>query len=145
MTCKRLRALAFAALALWIALGPASRQVFGGEGRLLRSWRMFYDPGLGLVDARFAVRAPDGRETPVDRYALLGLAPPRAAPGAVRRPRGRTEFEGLARQLCARLGAGADLRGRARLAAREGWRPLEDGARNLCAPRPDARGAWSPP
>jgi hypothetical protein len=141
MTRERLRALAFAALAVWIALGPASRQVFGGEGKLLRSWRMFADPGLGLLDARFSLRTAAGGERPVDRYAVLGLDLPRAAPAPVRRPRGPGEFYALVRQLCGRLGPGADLRARVRVAVRSGWRTLDLGDRSLCAPPPDPRAA----
>jgi hypothetical protein len=140
MTRMRLRGLGFAALALAITLGPASRQVFRGEGRLLRSWRMFSGPGLGLIDARFALRGADGSEAPLDRYAVLGLDVPRAAPASVRRPRGPGEFYALVRRLCARLPPGADLRARVRVAVRSGWRPLDLGDRSLCAP-PDPSAA----
>jgi hypothetical protein len=139
MTRERLRSIAFAALALFIAVGPASRQVFGGEGRLLRSWRMFADPGRGLVDAHFTLRTAQGGERPVDRYAVLGLGLPRAAPASIRRPRGPGEFYELVRRLCERLGPGADLRARVRVAVRSGWRTLDLGDRSLCVPPPDPR------
>jgi hypothetical protein len=136
----RLRGAAFAALALFIALAPSWRQVFGGDDdELLRAWRMFAGPGRGLVDARFVLRGADGRERPVDRYAVLGFEVPRAAPPPVRRPRGPGEFYGLVRRLCERLGPGADLRAQVRVAVRSGWRPLDLGDRSLCAPPPDPR------
>ena len=137
----RLRAVTFAAIALFVAFAPAWGQVFGGRGRLLRSWRMFADPGRGLVDARFALRLADGSDRPVDRYAVLGLDPPRTAPSAVRRPRGRDEFYALAHELCRRLGPGADLRADARVAVRAGWRPIGLGERNLCLSPPDSGSA----
>ena len=137
----RLRACAFAAIAVFVVLAPASSQVFGRDGKLLRAWRMFADPGRGLVDARFALRQADGSERPIDRYAVLGLAPPRAAPSAVRRPRGKDEFEALVRRLCESLGPGADLRAQARVAARAGWRSLDLDGRNLCGPRPAGEAA----
>jgi hypothetical protein len=139
---ERLRGASFAALALAVALAPAANQVLGvGKGLLLRSWRMFAGPGVGFVDARFALRLPDGSEQPLDRYAVLGLEPPRSAPSGVRRPRGKDEFQALVRRLCERLGPGADLRAQARVAARYGWRTVDLGGRNLCGAPPDAGAA----
>ena len=54
------RILAFFALAGFILLAPAYRQVFHGKARWLRGWQMYRQVGHGLCDASFALRERDG-------------------------------------------------------------------------------------
>jgi len=131
---RTLRLAAFVALVAYMAFGPCYRQVLGGRSHVFRSWRMFSGIGIGVVDARFAERLPDGSERRLDRFAVLGYRDPYRAPRAVRRLAGRDATAELARRLCAAFGAGADVRAYSRIATAGGWEPLDDGARNLCEP-----------
>jgi hypothetical protein len=135
----RARAFAFVVVLAWIVGAPFYRQVLGGENAHARAWVMFRGSGLGVVDARFYERRPDGSLRSVDRYAELGQRRP--VKRATRRLLGEAAVRTVVRRLCRRLGAGADVRVVARVAEREGWRPLFDGEENLCRPRTPA----SPP
>jgi hypothetical protein len=127
------RALVFVGFTLWILAGPVYVQLLHGK-RPAYAWRMFGSRGLGVVEARFERALPDGTRAPVERTALLGYPSRFAAPRDVRRIMGEDGLRRAVSELCARLGAGADLRVHARLgiADGDGWRVLDDGAANAC-------------
>ena len=87
--------------------------------------------GAGLVEVSFFQVHPGRPDTPMDRFALLGHDR-RSAPEDLFRIIGADGFARLARQLCTRLGANADLRAHARMATDPGWRSLATGRENLC-------------
>ena len=129
ISAGRLRLLAFLAIAGFMIAGPTAEQVFGLRTVLLRSWTMFGGIGLGVIDASFAMRQPDGTLAPLDRFTMLGA--PRD--GKLRRIEDRTELASIVKRLCAAAGQGADIRVSARQAVREGWRIVHTDARNACA------------
>jgi hypothetical protein len=95
---------------------------------------MFSRIGLGLADVRFSQRLADGTLVAVDHYRVLGYPDWREAPLGLRKIRGLAGVQGVAAELCARMGEGADLRARVRLARREGWRTeMMEADGNLCA------------
>ncbi len=123
------RAAAFVLIAGWILLSPAYVQILGRRSRFVRPWVMFRGSGVGLVDAEFYLRQPDGTLVPLDRFATLGYAGPSSAPDEVRRIRGEEGLRQATQSLAEALGTDADLRVRARLAGRRGWVPLADPSR----------------
>lgn len=125
----RLRLAAFLAIAVFMIAGPAAEQVFGLRTTLLRSWTMFSAIGLGVIDASFAIRQPDGALVPLDRFEMLGA--PRD--GRLKRIEDRSELASIIEQLCTAAGRGADIRVKARQASRDGWRIVHTDARNACA------------
>jgi len=66
------RRVAFAALAIFILLGPAPGQLFGVHSVLLREWLMFSGAGLGLLQGHFTLHGADGDVTmsPLEVAAL---------------------------------------------------------------------------
>ena len=68
----RLRLVAFLVIAAFMVGSPAAEQVFRLHTTLLRSWTMFGGIGLGVIDASFAIRQPDGTLVPLDRFEMLG-------------------------------------------------------------------------
>lgn len=129
MSAGRLRLLAFMAIAAFMIAGPAAEQVFGVQTAWLRSWTMFSAIGLGVIDASFEVRRPDGALVPLDRFEMLGA--PRD--GRLKWIQNREELASVTRRLCAAAGQGADIRVRARQATRSGWQTIHADAENACA------------
>lgn len=121
-------------LAGFMLLSPAHR-VLGGRSPYLRDWILYRDVGVGLVKARFTTRSADGHERPVDRFAALKLRPGPSAPRTITHISGEAGLHAVARQLCAALGPGTDLRAHARIATTTGWADLDHGDHNRCLPQ----------
>lgn len=125
---RRVRLMVFLAIALFILAGPMVEQVFGQRTAFWRSWTMFSGIGIGLIDASFSVRQADGSLTPIDRFATLD----ERRNGKLRRIETSEELSSIIARLCASLGAGAELRVKARQATRDGWRIIHPGEQNAC-------------
>ncbi|MBK1865871.1 hypothetical protein [Taklimakanibacter albus] len=125
---RRIRLLAFLAIAVFMLAGPVIEQFAGTRTVFWRSWTMFSGIGIGLVDASFSVRQPDGTSAPIDRFAVLG----ERRNGKLRRIETSEELTSIIERLCAALGSGADLRVKARQATRDGWRIINTGEQNAC-------------
>jgi len=128
------RLTVFLALAAFICLGPAYRQVLGRRSDVLRHWTMFHGFGSQICDVRYFRHRADGESEAVDRFALLADAPATNDASGIRTIRGVERAEEIGTQLCERLPAGErDLRLIARCGSKQGWKPASDGSRNLCA------------
>jgi hypothetical protein len=128
------RAIAFVLALVWIVGPPFYRQILHGKNKHARAWVMFSGIGIGAVDARFYAQLPDGTRRELDRFAELGSKRPVSA--RKRRIRGEQATWGIARQLCRKLGDGADVRVVARRGTRDGWVVDDDGESNVCAAPP---------
>ena len=117
------------AIAGFMIAGPAAEQIFGVQSPWLRSWTMFSAIGLGVIDASFEIRGPDGALVPLDRFAMLGA--PRN--GRLKWIKSPEELASVIKRLCAVAGQGADIRVRARLGTRGGWQTIHTDAENACA------------
>ena len=120
VSAGRLRLVAFIAIAAFMIAGPAAEQVFGVRTDWLRSWTMFSAIGVGVIDASFEIRRPDGALVPLDRFEMLGA--PRD--GKLKWIQNREELASVIKRLCTAAGPGADIRVRARQAARSGWQVI---------------------
>ncbi|CDX62390.1 conserved hypothetical protein [Mesorhizobium plurifarium] len=129
LSAGRLRLIAFTALAAFMIAGPVAEQIFGVRTTLLRSWTMFSAIGLGVIDASFEIRRPDGALVPLDRFEMLGA--PRD--GRLKWIKGREDLASVIKRLCAVAGQGADIRVRARLGIRGGWQTIHTDDQNACA------------
>jgi hypothetical protein len=129
LSAGRLRLVAFTAIAAFMIAGPAAEQIFGVQSPWLRSWTMFSAIGLGVIDASFEIRQPDGALVPLDRFAMLGA--PRN--GKLKWIQNREELASVIKRLCTVAGQGADIRVRARLGTRSGWQTIHTDAENACA------------
>ena len=129
VSAGRLRLVAFIAIAAFMIAGPAAEQVFGVRTAWLRSWTMFSAMGLGVIDASFEIRRPDGALVPLDRFQMLGA--PRN--GRLKWIQNREDLASVIKRLCTAAGQGADIRVRARQAARSGWQIIHTDAENACA------------
>lgn len=129
VSAGRLRFFAFMAIAAFMIAGPVAEQVFGVRTALLRSWTMFSAIGLGVIDAAFEIRRPDGALLPLDRFEMLGAS----RSGGLKRIESRDELASVIKRLCAAAGQGADIRVRARQATRAGWQIVHSDAENACA------------
>lgn len=134
----RLRAGLRLALAAFILLSPAHR-VFGGRSPWLPDWVLYRDLGVGLVHARFTTldtTLDPAREQPLDRFTALGFRRGPTAPRWLTHIAGEPGLHKVARQLCATLPPGHELRVHARIATTSGWAELEHGDRDRCLPQP---------
>jgi hypothetical protein len=124
----------FLALAAFICLGPAYRQVLGRRSDVLRHWTMFHGFGSQICDVRYSRHRADGELEAVDRFELLADAPSTDDANGIRTIRTVERAEEIGAQLCERLPVGdRDLRLVARCGSKQGWKPASDGSRNLCA------------
>ncbi len=133
------RAAAFLAFALFIVAGPIGEQTFRVRHPVLRGWQMFGTEGLDATQARFFTIGAGGVREDLDRYAILTPGQP-LPPRKDRRIADVPAARRIARTLCRRLGAGADVRVELTTATRRGWTIAEDGATNECT-RLSERGA----
>ncbi|RVD20254.1 hypothetical protein [Mesorhizobium sp. M4B.F.Ca.ET.017.02.2.1] len=129
LSAGRLRLFAFIAIAAFMIAGPVAEQVFGVRSAWLRSWTMFSAIGMGVIDASFEIRLPDGALVPLDRFEMLGAS----RNGRLKRIESRDELASVIKRLCTAAGQGADIRVRARQAARGGWQIIHTDAENACA------------
>jgi hypothetical protein len=125
---RRIRLIIFMTVAAFMLAGPVSEQLAGTRTVFWRSWTMFSGIGIGLIDASFSVRPPDGGLMPIDRFVALG----ERRNGKLRRIETSEELTSIVERLCAALGSGADLRVQARQATRDGWRIITMGEQNAC-------------
>lgn len=117
------------AIAGFMIAGPVAEQVFGVQSAWLRSWTMFSAIGMGVIDASFEKRGPDGALLPLDRFEMLGAA----RDGKLKRIESRDELASVIKRLCTAAEQGADIRVRARQATRSGWQIIHTDAENACA------------
>jgi len=125
----RLRLVLFMAIAAFMVTGPVIEQGFGARTAFWRSWTMFSGIGLGVIDASFAIRQPDGSLVPLDRFAMLGAS----HDGKLKRIEDRDELASIIMRLCEAAGQGADIRVSARQGTRDGWRIVHTDTANACA------------
>jgi hypothetical protein len=149
---RAFRALVLAAFALVMLGGPFVNQVIlDAPRRGLPAWRMFGTKSLGTCQSEFRLRAPDGGETRLDRYATLDEGR-YTSTQEFRRMKNKFEAEALGARLCDALRARTpdpDVRLFRRCAdLKKGWNTTARGEVNLCtrppsitpAPRERARG-----
>ncbi len=129
----RLRAVVFAAIALYLLAGPVSAQVFKKVSPVLPKWQMFAGYGLDVCKVRYAMIEGDGIEIPLDRYATLGFTDRFDAPRSLWRvPDAKTALS-IGRRMCTKVDESSpDIRVWASCAARDGWKVEFDGQKNLC-------------
>lgn len=120
-------------VAAFMLVSPLHR-VLGGRSPYLRDWVLYRDVGVGLVEAQFSRRVGEEEEE-VDRYTALGVRRG-TAPRSLTHIDGEAGLYAVCRQLCAALGAGTDLRVRARIATTGGWATIDEGTLDRCGPQP---------
>lgn len=129
-----LRLAAITAIAAWLLLAPAARQLDGSERRWLPAWDMYADLGIGIVRARFYAVDEHGQRALLDRHRVLGRRDPRGGPLATLR--GEAGVLRVARELCDRLGPGVKIQLDGEIATWSGWEPLLADIDDLCRPLP---------
>jgi hypothetical protein len=125
------RAVTFALVAGWIWFGPFYRQVLHGRSPIFRPWVMFSGAGLTATEVRYVEKRADGAEAALDRFVIL--APDGRRPRSIAYLKDADAVRRVGRQLCRKLGAGADVRATFRIAKRAGWKREMKGEENLCA------------
>ncbi|MFM2244946.1 MAG: hypothetical protein RL071_1020 [Pseudomonadota bacterium] len=120
-------------VAAFLIGAPAARQLGGVRDPYLPQWVMFVGYGLDVCAVDYWARGPEG-DAEVDRFEVLDLRWV-DAPRDVKRVASPAEAARLGRRLCAKLGAGADLRMDLRCAARTGWTVEAAREEDLCAQR----------
>jgi|GEM_PF-1212040 len=134
------RLVGFALLSAWIVGGPLYKQVLGGKTRWVRTWVMFGNTGKGAVAARFETVDEAGERSALDHFELLEQPRPYSFDERPHKSawmiHSKGQFDKLVKRICRKLGRGADLRAEARIARGRGWKRLENGDRNMCAPKP---------
>lgn len=132
----KVRVAAFTILATVILLGPTYGHFFA-KGRLEHlGWRMYRVRALDFCAVDYRRHLADGSEEPIDRLAVLGYTDPDAVPYEVWHVGSPESAREQGRQLCGRIGAGADVRVVLRCATVDGWRTDDDGTHDLCGGAP---------
>lgn len=89
------------------------------------------DADNGLMDATFYVVA-SGELKEINRFEILGYENPRHAPEEIFRITGESGIEYVSESLCEELGNDSDLRVKARMATKQGWKIQYNAEKNLC-------------
>lgn len=126
---RRARWVVFCAAAAWMLLSPAIVQVFGLKAPMVRAWQMFHRRGVGICSARF-----EDRGAVIDRYALFGVDRS-TAPDDLRRITDEARARRMAKRICRKIGAGAEVRVLLRCGERDGLVTVLDREEDLCAAR----------
>jgi hypothetical protein len=118
----KLRRVAFAAIAIFILLGPAPGELFGLHSVALREWRMFAAAGVGLLKGTFTLHRADGAVTmsPLEVASL----PSYLALPIERRVDGSASLRAFAARICDNARETARLSFEGSIGMHEGWRPL---------------------
>lgn len=134
------RALVFYGVAAYLVLGPAYRQVLGGDDERVRNWVMFSNR-FEVCSAQYESWTSDGRREPLDRYAVMGYVAPVEAPTSFDLIETETEVLSIGRALCRKLGGAVDVRVWARCARVHGtgWTRVQRAEQNLCLPASPGR------
>ena len=90
---------------------------------------MFGGIGLGVIDASFAIRQPDGTLVPLDRFEMLGTS----RDGKLKRIESGTELASIIKRLCATAGQGRRHSRKRAAGRRDGWRIVHTDTTNACA------------
>jgi hypothetical protein len=149
---RAFRAVLLVAFAIVMLGGPFVNQVvLDYPRRGLPAWRMFGTKSLGTCQTEFRLRATDGSETRLDRYALLDEGR-YTSKNEFRRLKNKFEAEAVGARLCDALRdhtTDVDVRMHRRCAdLKKGWNVTARGEVNVCtlptssapAPRERARG-----
>ena len=128
-------------VAAFLLGAPAARQLGGVRDPYLPQWVMFVGYGLDVCAVDYYARGDEG-DVEVDRFEVLALRWV-DAPREVKRVASPAEAARLGRRLCAKLGAGVDLRMDLRCAARTGWTVEAAREEDLCAKRARPKAAAS--
>ena len=118
------RGIIFMLVLLYITIGPFYKQVLHGKSDVFRSWQMFHNRGLDVCDVEFYLHHPDGRTEKMDYFKILGYDDFLKAPHDLRRVRGENGVLYVGQLIRQNVGNEVDLRVNARIATREGWKPL---------------------
>ena len=118
------RAVAFTLLMLYTVFGPFYKQVLKGKSRVFRPWQMYHIRGLGICDAKFYIRHPDGRIEHVDYFKILDYDKLVKLHHHSRRIKGGKGVLEVAQRLRQKVGNDVDLRVNARIGTRDGWKTL---------------------
>ncbi len=89
------------------------------------------DPNNGLMDATFYV-VNNGELTEINRFEILGYDKPKRAPEEIFRITGDSGIKRVSESLCKKLGNDTDLRVKARMATKQGWKTQYNAEKNLC-------------
>lgn len=123
-------------LAFLILFAPAYKQVLGERNDFVPAWRMFSGTGTGIIALRFEMNSAGKKRVPILAEEVF---PPlkNLAPGqrvSVKRVNRESEVRTITRRLCRTLGPDAEVFVFARQAKRTGWRRLDSGKKDRCAP-----------
>ena len=118
------RVVAFTLLMVYVVFSPFYKQVLKGKSRALRSWQMYHIRGLGICDAKFYIRHPDGRIEHVDYFKILDYDKLVKLHHHSRRIMGEKGVLEVAQRLRQKVGNDVDLRVNARIGTRDGWQTL---------------------
>jgi hypothetical protein len=118
-------------LGSYIICGPAYRQVFEGENKLVRRWTMYADVGSKTCDVHMWTVDGDGVRTMIDRFQVTGRRSWQTLPRHHRRLR-RNQLKSEIRRVCGAVDDSASLRVRARCGSRRTWKPIYEGDEPIC-------------
>lgn len=131
-------------LASFIVLGPAYRQVLGGENDFMPKWTMFSGMATGFYAVRVAHQTEGNGLEPVSpdlvdesgRSSSWGQA---SKPRGARRLRRQSDVRRVLQNVCRHLTPSSKILVDVRLAGRKGWKPILDGKEIPCASLRHAR------
>ena len=137
----RLRLMLLVLIGSWMVGSPAYRQIYKGKSTWFPRWVMFHGYARQLCDVKYYSAADDGSLQPLDRYKVLNRKRSWSENRTFMRLKSVKTVKSVARRMCSKLGADADVRAWARCAGYGRWRTKLKADENLCESKPVPLGA----
>jgi|GEM_PF-3421863 len=118
--------------ALFVFVGPAYRQSWGGKAPMMPRWVMFSGMATGYVAVRVETSEGGGPREPVPWDEFMPRAKNHKGPVRVQRIMGDNQLERLATRLCRARGPNVAVFIQARQANRRGWKNIFTGDEDQC-------------
>lgn len=127
-----LRQLAFIVILAAMVAVPLFALFSEHEAAQHVGWRMFRTTATAVCVVRYEHHRPGAPAETLDRFSALGHTDPDSAPMTLVRIATADDAHFYARELCAALGEGQDVRMHLRCATEDGYDVVTRGERNLC-------------
>lgn len=122
----------FILITIFVFLGPAYRQVFGGKNKIFRNWVMWSGKGIGLYDLRLYKINNSGEKIFINYKEELKIKGSFGKNRRLKRLTNKNDVRKITKLICNKK-YGSDIRMDLRLAKKDGWKTVYDKETNICS------------
>lgn len=127
-----IKVIIFILITVFIFMGPAYRQVFGGKNKIFRNWVMWSGKGIGLYDLRLYEIDENGNAKFINYKNELKVKGNSSKNRRLRRLRRKADVKEVAKLICKKLPK-SHIQMNLRLARKDGWETVYSKNTNICS------------